>query len=217
MLSNQSPKWLNTAEKKFGQLAIPHLGLYLVILQAFGFLAISLRPEVFYRLTLRPEKVFDGEIWRLFTFTTIPLAGGFWALIAIYFLYFLMQTLEEAWGAFRATLYFMISVLLSIAFSFITGMEINTFQYVQFSLFFAVAVLNPHYEIMLFFIIPVRMMWMAIAYLVLLILIALAGDMQFRIYLLLVHANYLLFFGKAHFEQFRAWQRRRQFKKNWRR
>lgn len=217
MLSNQSPRWLNAAEKKFGYLAIPHLGLYLVILQAFGLLAISLKPEVIYRLILRPEKVFDGEIWRLFTFTTIPLADGLWALLAIYFLYFLMQTLEAEWGAFRATFYLMLSIVLSILYSFVTGMPISTFQYVQFSLFFAVAALNPHYEILLFFILPVKIVWIAFAYLFLLLIIFLFGDMYFRMYLLLVHSNYFLFFGKAHYEQFKAWQRRRQFKKNWRR
>jgi membrane associated rhomboid family serine protease len=110
-----------------------------------------------------------GEIWRLVTFILVPgYSGPFWLLIALYFYYWIGSTLEREWGTARFNLYYFSGVLLTVLgtvlASLITGnygLTIAGADYVNLSMFLAFAVLFPNVQVLLFFILPVKMKWLA--------------------------------------------------------
>lgn len=109
-----------------------------------------------------------GEIWRLVTFLFVPNNSKLLFLaISLYFYYFIGNTLEREWGSAKFTLYYVsgavLTVLAAIIASLISGTSVavsGTF-YVNLSMFFAFAMLYPDAQVLLFFIIPVKMKWLA--------------------------------------------------------
>lgn len=110
-----------------------------------------------------------GEVWRLVTFIFIPLYGSPLSLIiSLYFYYWIGSTLEREWGTARFNFYYfsgaLLSVLSAVVVSLATGNYGYTLQgtyYVNLSMFLAFAVLFPDMQVLLFFIIPVKMRWLA--------------------------------------------------------
>ena len=89
------------------------------------------------------------------------------ALIAFYFYYFIGTTLEQQWGTARFNIYFFSGVILSILYGFLiyflTGMSVSlTAEYIYLSMFFSFAALFPDMQVLLFFVIPIKMKWLAI-------------------------------------------------------
>ena len=104
---------------------------------------------------------------RLISFALIPPSTGMLALIAIYFYYWIGSTLEQYWGTPQFTIYFFTGIILTVLYGFliyfITGVSIPiTAEYVYLSMFFSFAVLFPDMQVLLFFVIPVKMKWLAI-------------------------------------------------------
>lgn len=210
-------RWLEKAERKIGWIALPNLALYLVVLQGFGFLTVKLRPEAMAELFLIPQLVLAGDIWRLLTFMAIPMSTGFWMIFIILFLYYIVNTLENEWGEFKATFYLLISVVATILYSFITGYPVTSFTDIEASLFLAAAMLYPQQQIMLFLVIPVKMIWLAYLTAAFIVYRLITGDWYDRGYMAVVYLNYLIFFGPYHINQIKAYKRRREFQKQWRR
>ena len=90
-----------------------------------------------------------------------------------------------------------------------TGVWLNT------SLFFAFATLFPNFPILLFFIIPVRVKWIALISFALVLLEFISGDLFTKAAVVVSFANYLIFFGPEWIrqwrEQGRTTKRRQQF------
>ncbi|MBQ0038580.1 MAG: rhomboid family intramembrane serine protease [Clostridiales bacterium] len=111
-----------------------------------------------------------GEIWRIVTFVFVPSYGGpFFLVIALYFYYWIGSTLERQWGTARFNLYYISGVLLTVIgtviASLITGNHYLTVvgaDYVNLSMFLAFALLFPDTQVLLFFILPIKMKWLAI-------------------------------------------------------
>lgn len=168
-------KLLNKLERKFGRFAIPGIIKYFIIAYAMGAL-LGLFAPGFYEswLMLDVGKVLQGQVWRLVTFILQPSFGGGLNMINILFfgimlyLYYMFGTsLENAWGVFRFNLYFFSGILLSIIAAFIiyftTGMPYMTgISYMYDAMFFAFAALNPNMQFLLFFMIPIKVKWLAI-------------------------------------------------------
>lgn len=168
-------KWYYKLERKFGRYAIPDLMRYIVVLYAVGF-CIYVFGGTFFQdyLTLNMQMIFRGQVWRLITFILEPPSTNiFFVFFTLYFYYLMGNVLERAWGAFRFNLYYIFGVLLHIIAAlliyFIFGMSVtfNT-HYLNLSLFLAFAVLMPDVQVMLMFIIPIKVKW--VAYLDMLIL-----------------------------------------------
>ena len=111
-----------------------------------------------------------GEIWRIITFVFVPNYGGpFFMAIALYFYYWIGSTLERQWGTAKFNLYYIGGVLLTvigaIVASLISGnhyLSIAGADYVNLSMFLAFALLFPDTQVLLFFILPIKMKWLAI-------------------------------------------------------
>lgn len=211
-MSIQTPRFIDNLERRFHKLGIENLGLMLVILQAFGFLAINSAPMVMLKFVFIPELFLHGEVWRAFTFVALPPTADFWIIFALFFLYWVMQILEQTWGPFKTTLYLFTGLALSLAYSLITGYPLVTFMFIQFTLVFAIATHHPEEEIHLMGLIPIRLWMLGIFYFFLMAYYFLVGGWLQRGYILVALSNYFLFFGTEHLYQIKTWMRRR----NWR-
>jgi hypothetical protein len=212
MLYGQTPKWIDRLERLMPGLGIPNLALYLCGAQVVGFFLVLANPPALSLLILDPYSVLHGELWRLITFLAIPLTPDwFWFVFAAWFLYFIVNIIEQEWGEFHTTLYVLMAVLLTIAFSFAFNWQIWSIIELQSTLFLAAATIAPEYQILLFFILPVKMKWLAWVSVAFIIWSLIFNSWLGRLYLLVMYANYLLFFGPYFIGRLHAFYRRRKF------
>lgn len=211
-MSIQTPRFLDNLERRYHRFGIENLGMYLVILQAFGFLAISAAPMVAYKFVFLPELFLRGEVWRMFTFVALPPTIDFWIIFALFFLYWIMQVLEQILGTFKTTLYLFLSLAISLIYSLATSYPLATFMFTEFTLVFAVVLHAPEEEIHLFGILPVKMWMLGVFNLFLVIYYFVLFSWLGRGFILATFANYFLFFGVHHYRQITGALRRR----NWR-
>ena len=186
---------------------INNLMIYIVIgtLAVWLFGAMDTTNMLVNSLAFNAAAVLRGQVWRLVTFVFIPQTGGLWLFLFLYFYYFVGSTLEREWGAGRFTIYYLTGMLMSIIYGFIiyfvTGVSYSmTANYINLSMFFAFATLFPDNMVLLFFIIPIKMKWLAIIdalYFVYAIIQDFSAGMGLMSFLPLVALlNYFLFFGK---------------------
>lgn len=215
---SQTPKWISVIERKINWLAIPNIAIILVTLQAIGFLFALIDPVWINRLELIPEAVKAGEFWRLVTFLALPLSlSPIWVFFSLWFLYFVVNMIEEVWGAFQTTLYILISILLLIFFSFLFDYPITQISGFESTLFLAAATLFPEMEVQLFLVIPVKIKWLAWITIGIVLYHFLAGSMLNRLYLVVIYLNYLLFFGPALIERIKQKRKQIEFQRKMRR
>ena len=120
-------------------------------------------------LTFNLNALLHGEVWRLVTFVFVPAySSPFALLISLYFYYWIGSTLERQWGTAKFNLYYISGALLTVLgvvlASLITGNPYLTAAgtgSVNLSMFFAFAFLFPDTTVLLFFILPVKMKWLA--------------------------------------------------------
>ena len=161
--------WINKLERKFERYAIHNLMHYIIILYAVGFVLNLIAPGFYMEyLSLNANAILHGQIWRIVTFLLQPPDGSpIFIVFALYLYYMIGQNLEAAWGAFRFNLYFFTGVLFHLIAAlivyFLTGISfpIGT-SYLNLSLFFAFAALYPNVEFLLFFVIPIKVKYLAL-------------------------------------------------------
>ena len=215
MLYGQTPRWIDRLERLTPGLGIPNLALYLVGAQALGFLLALFDQRVLELLVLIPHLVLKGELWRLITFLAMPLSlSPLWMVFVLYFIYFIVNGIEEEWGEFRTTLYVLVAVLLTVAFSFTFSFPIFGVRELESTLFLAAATIAPEYQILLFFVIPVKMKWLAWLTAAYIIWALIFSTWLSRLYLLTMYANYLLFFGPYFLGRLKAFYRREKFRRD---
>src|SRR5690242_4748602 len=159
-------RWLDRLERRFGRFGIPNLIVYIVAGRGLALILSLSRPEFPGFLTLDPAAVRHGEVWRLVTYLFIPpvmtagLFGGvFGALIQLYFTWMIGRILEAAWGEFRFTLYYALGGIATAGAAAILAAP-ATPEFLDLTMFLAFATAFPDFTVLLFFIIPVRMMWL---------------------------------------------------------
>ncbi len=215
MIDGQTPKWIDRLERLMPGLGIPNLALYLVGAQGLGFLLLLANPRALGLLILDPYSVLHGELWRLITFLAVPPPlSPLWMVVALWFLYFIVNAIEQEWGEFRTTLYVLVAVILTIAFSFVFSAPIGSVPELQSTLFLAAATIAPEFQILLFFILPVKMKWLAWLSVAYIIWSLIFNSWLGRLYLLAMYANYLLFFGPYFVDRLKAFRRRRKFQQD---
>lgn len=212
---NQTPNWLRKLERRFQWIAIPNIAILYVTLQALGTLMVMSDPAWAVRLALIPQLVRAGEFWRLITFLALPLSlSPIWVIFVLWFIYFILNLIESQWGAFKTTLYVLVSIVVTIAFSFTFDYPVTSVQHFESSLFFAAAALFPDTEVSLFMVIPVKIKWLAWFTGALVLLDFVRGDWQDRLFLIAIYSNFLIFFGPAVISRFRQHLRRRRYQRS---
>ena len=170
---------LNKLERKLGRHAIPNLILWLLAGYAIGFTLAYTAPEVLSLMTLEPYYILRGQVWRLITWVLMPPDTSLlFAVIMMLFYYQLGQSLERTWGSFRFNVYIFGGILFTVIGAFVlygifyalngipvTGMgAFFTTNYINMSIFLGFAVCYPNMQVYLYFIVPVKMKWLAVVY-----------------------------------------------------
>ena len=181
---------MSNLEKKFGRYAIPGLIKYLIIAYAFGLVIKTVNPSFLNFLSLNPYEILHGQVWRLVTWLIIPPAESnlFFFLIMCVFYYQVGMMLERAWGVWRFNVYIFGGLLFTIMGAFLlmgacylfrynqivtygptayfAAVFYNTFStyYVNMSLFLAYAATFPDMQVLLMFILPIKVKWLGIVY-----------------------------------------------------
>lgn len=186
-------------EKKFGKYAIPNLTLILIMCYVAGYVIELFLPRLFPWMTLDPYSVVHGQVWRLFTWILIPPSSlDFFTIIMLFFYYNIGTMLERTWGTYRYNVFLfsgmiftIIAAFLSLGFVSLFAGDMSEVQkqiyfltnsgrfstyYISMSIFLGFAMTYPDMQVLLMFVIPVKVKWMGIFDLVYLVIMLLAGD-----------------------------------------
>lgn len=201
---------LDKLERRLGFIAVPGLVRIIVVFTALVCVLAYTNPQFLSVLDLKPELIKRGEVWRLITYIFIPkspvqpgsLLSPLWAIVALWFLWFIGDGLERAWGAFRLTAYFIVGMICTTIAAFIFHAPLSN-GVLAASLFFAFAWFYPDEVIYVMFILPVKIKWLAWFFAGLWIVGFIGSSNPTRIALIVAFGNFFLFFGPEIFHQVR--------------
>jgi membrane associated rhomboid family serine protease len=115
-------------------------------------------------------------------------------VVALWFLWFIGDGLERAWGPFRLTLYFFVGMIGTTIAAVLSNSQFSS-QMLFTTLFFAFAHFYPDEIIYVFFILPLKVKWIAWGYAGFLLLGFATQPNSFRLAVIAALSNYLIFFG----------------------
>ena len=197
-------------ERIFEKYAIRNITLYLIICYAFGYIIELINPQFIYYMTLEPSKILHGQIWRLLTWLVIPpdMSNLFFVLIMLYFYYSIGRSLEAVWGTYRLNVYLLSGMLYTILGSFVLyfillalgypsgttfGLAFST-TYVNMSIFLAYAATFPDMQVLLFFVIPIKVKVLGIIYGILLVVSCITSGWIYWVVIGSSLLNFIVFF-----------------------
>ena len=211
---------LNRFERKHPGFGIPNLMIYIVASMLFIYIfdsaaaasGRSLSQLLFFYWPL----ILEGQVWRIITFALLPPNTSLiFIIFALYFSYMIGSALENEWGTCTFTIYYFIGILGSIAAGIITGAAYNT--YLNLSLFFAFAILFPDFQIMLFFILPIKVKYIAYLDAMYFIVSLILGSWAERAAILASLINLFIFFSGTFIKNLKRRGQYRRTRKNFRR
>jgi hypothetical protein len=219
-------KFIDSLEKRFSFLAVPNVVLMLIVAQLVMYAMILVGRIEFVSLLLFPKAVLGGEWWRMFSFIIAPptvpqsLIQGVFLAFFWYIFWMMSTSLERAWGVFRFNLFLLVGGIFSVIGAFV-GQVISpeafvyvTQYFLYYSVFFAFATLNPNVQFLIFFVVPVKVKWLA-WFLAAITAVTIMGAASWgqRLALFTPLLNYLLFFRGALTQSMANHQRQTQYKK----
>ncbi len=180
--------FLYKLERKFGKYAISNLSLYLILCYGCGYLMKLINPAFLNYLTLDTYQIFHGQVWRIVTWILVPPDSlDFFTLIMLYFYYSIGTSLERTWGTFLYNVYMFLGMLFTVVGSFVAmglaylvwgdiiaiggaeaffqlaSLSFSTY-YINMSIFLAFAATFPNVQVLLMFIIPIKVKWLGVVY-----------------------------------------------------
>lgn len=216
-------KKLNDAVDRFAynhpNFGIPNLMKFIVAGNIIVFLLLRLSNYSLYGyLGFNWGQVLHLQLWRLVSFIFVPdVSNVFFLIINLYFYYFIGNLLEREWGTPKFNLYYLSGVVLTILvgiigyYGFSSSYTIFGTYYVSMSMFLAFAALYPEAQVLLFFVIPIKMKWLAILDVVLFAVDILGALLRLDIISALIPViallNFLVFFWSDLAEAFGSRQR----------
>ena len=228
-------KFIDKLERKFGNRGIENLTIYIIVSYVLGYALMIVNPSILGMLSLNVSKILQGQIWRLVTWIIYPpsTTSALWFVIAILFFYYpISASLERTWGSFRFTLYIfsgmIFTVISAFILYFITGGVLDMIYngglfstyYISLSIFLAYALTYPEMRVMLYFVIPIKMKWMAIVYALIvaydIVRYVMGGAWFMALPVIASLLNFIIFFlGTRNFNRYNPKEihRRNQFKR----
>ena len=207
-------RWLDRFCYKHPNFGIPNL-MKIIALGNVAVFLLDMFSSGYFSQIIRffPELILRGEVWRLVTFVFVPInSSPIWFVLSTFLYYYLGNSLEQRWGSARFTLYYALGIVLNVVVGLLafavqpitadllggSYYETANLYYINMSLFFAFATLYPDTQFLIYFIIPVKVKWLAWldGALFVIDIIGYAARGQFMLALLPVVAvlNYLVFF-----------------------
>jgi len=188
--------WLDRLERAFGRWTIPQFPLFIVVATGVIYLLSQANPEFGYRLLLDPEEIRAGQPWRLITFLFVPPSmSPLWLLLWLYLIYQYATALEQEWGEFKFLLFYGLGAAATVITSLFIIHEPLGNMALYTTLILAFAALFPDFELLLFFILPIKVkylgwfLWLITAW------AFFTGDWGTRAGILASLFNFALFFG----------------------
>ncbi len=212
-------KLLERLDRMVRPIAIPNLTMVLIAGQGLTFLATARR---------RGDAVADvaglgqrhggrslavGHVSVRARGSTSPI----FLLFALYIFYIFGTSLDRHWGFVRYNTFLLLGTVLTIAAAGVAHDQPVTGAFLGGTVFLAFATYNPNYELRLFFVLPVKVKWLAWLQVFGYTMALVSGPMAVRIMVLASIGNYLVFFAPTVIERVHHWRRRvdwnsRQFK-----
>lgn len=202
--------WLDKLERKLGRFAIPNLTVYLLAGYVIGFGVMYLMPDLLGWLTLEPALIVRGQVWRLVSWVLIPPTRYPISLLFLILLYYSLGTaLERTWGTFRYNVYIFSGLIFTVLGVFILyavyffGFHVElplslagmvSTNYITMSIFLAFAAIYPEMEVYLYFILPIKMKWMALVYAAMAVYYFIQGGLATRVAIAASLLNFVIFF-----------------------
>ena len=199
-------KFFNDFERKYHKYAIPNLMYYIVILYGIGLVLQLVQPYLYWQyLCLDAKAILHGQIWRIVTFLIYPPAMGSWVftsvflgVIALFLYHNLGQTLENIWGPFRFNVFFFMGVLGQVIAALVAYLVFGeriamTTGFLNFSIFLACAIYFPDVQFLLFFVLPIKAKWLAVAECAVYLYSFVFGSLSTRVEIAISLANVIIF------------------------
>lgn len=201
---------LDRLQRRFGRYAVANLTMILIAGQVAAYALGFARPDLPELIAFVPARFLAGELWRPLTFVfAMPPMHPVFAFFFWYLFYLMGTTLEHTWGTFRYNVFLLVGYVATVAVSFITPLQPASVVFLQGSVFLAFAYLYPDFQILLFFLLPVKIKWLAlVAWIGYLYKLAFGPGFDVRLLVAASLANFFLFFGRDIVMRMRGAQRR---------
>jgi len=203
-------KLLDRLERRFGRYAVPNVTVSVIFCQVLLYLIQWTQPALMPDIALIPRLVMRGEVWRLISFMlNPPSAHPIFAFFFWYLLYLMGTALEATWGVFRYNVYLLVGYVVTVAVAFLQPDAAAPSGFIYGSVFLAFAWLYPDFKLLLFFLIPVKIKWLALLqWIGYFYTILFAPSWILRLVVLASICNFLVFFWHDILVRMRAGHRR---------
>lgn len=209
--------WVYKFERKHPRFGIPNLMTYVVIGMLFVFVMDAVFPDrtLSSLLYFNRDLILQGQVWRLVTFIFLPPNSSlFFIVFSLYFYFMVGRSLETEWGVCAFTIYYLIGIVGTIAAGFITGSTTNIF--LNYSLYFAFAILYPDFQLLVFFILPVKIKYLAFLNALYFLYAIIAGPWPNRAAVIVSLINLIIFFGGTFIKKIKRDSQYRETRRNFR-
>ncbi len=226
---------ISKIERKFGRYSIRNLTLYLIIGYGIGYLLLMFQPKLLLMLTLDPQAVMHGQVWRLVTWIITPptFSVDIFTIVMLFFYYSIGSLLERTIGTFLYNLYMFSSMLFTmlgimLAHVFCTyvihydylgtsGYFIGaSTYYILLSIFLAIAVCYPDMSVLYAMIIPIKMKYLSILYVLIIAYYFIHETFMGRVNIVMSLVSFVIFYlSTKNFRRFspKQMKRRRNYNK----
>ena len=207
-------KFLKNMERRFGRYAIHELPVIMIAFQVVGYTLAMLAPKMLSWVCFDPGAICRGQIWRLVTWVLMPPSSlDIFTVIMLFFYYWIARTLANTWGDFYFNVFILGGILITdigmmIAYSVFRSLgtpasllniaaisAVVTTYYIQTTILLAFAFTYPNAQVLLYFVIPIKMSWLGIFEAVMLVYSFIKSPLAAqRLVILLAIVNIVIYF-----------------------
>jgi len=163
---------------------------YIVALNALVYVLGIVNPGYLTMLAPDGAAIMRGEVWRLVSWIFLPnTQSPLWIIFYLMFTWWVGETLEATWGAFRLNIYYLLGLFGGSVAAVLFGVSLGNVFLIQ-SLLLALATLAPNFEV-LFLFWPLKLKWVALIGMIYPVMVTLSGGWPLVI---LGFINYIIFF-----------------------
>lgn len=210
-------KYERFLEKK--KLYFSNATLVLIVFMSVGYFFKTILPQDYVKFFFDPSFIVKGEVWRLVSWLMVTnlnftsVSNILLSSISLFFYYYIGRNVENELGKVKYNVFLQRGILLTILGHFLyflalyvlLGPNVTSFQtlanspnitntYLFQSLFMIWAYINPEERINIYFVIPVKIKFMALVYAVITIFHLITGNTGDRITIIMAFLNLVIFY-----------------------
>ena len=173
---------------------IHNLMLYVALgnILVYVFAMIDPSQALVRALLFSRDAIFRGQVWRLISYIFLP-SGGILSMVIMLFFYFQIgRILEARWGVAKFNIYYLTGIVITDIAALALNVSASA-TYLNLSLILAFASTCPEDRVLLFFIIPLKMKWLAWFYFATVAYTLILTPFPEKLFPLFALLNYFLF------------------------